>query len=260
MTREEEYHLIEQYLAGQLQEPQLANFEQRLQTDPALQEALRLHQEMAQSLKGEKVHAFRQVLSEVDQEWQLPKATKTPILQSIRIRQIIGIAASVILLAAAYFYLSSQPQASSDDLFAANFEAYPMILSNRAPNAPTTSPTAKAIQAYEQKDFQEAVRLFQALQTNTADSTTYRFYIAIAELAQGNANIAIPILEVLSQTPSDESINLLQEQSHWYLALAHLQNGNLEQSKAILQRIQTGAYRYKDAQGLLPHLRDALSD
>ncbi len=255
MTDDVKYDLIEKYLAGVMSETERSNFENQLSTDSSLQEELNLHRQVAETLKGEKVHELRSVLKEVDKKWQSPAEKKEGKVVGFPFRKMLSIAAALLVLVVAYFVISPSLNNSQENLFASNFEPYKMVLNQRSllPNPETEwmrPAVNKAISAYNAKDYAEASKLFQSLSTETPDANAFQVYAAISELSLGHSDQAIVILEKLVE----DAPPLFIEQSRWYLGLAYLQKEDNVAAKSQLQQIKSGAFKYDEAQKMLKSL------
>ena len=237
MEPNEKYDLIEQYLAGELKGAALADFEQQLDADPSLKKEVELHAGVTASLKGEKVHELRSVITSVDQEWQAPHARRIPM------RWVMGIAASLALLITAIFLFRPQ-----QDPFVAYFEVYPTTFLTRYDT--TNQLILAATQAYNNEAYQEAITQLENLIQTNPDDLRYPFYLGLSHLASGAPDIAIPYLTQVAEEPG----NLLQEQARWYQALAYLRVGKSEQAKFTLQLIQPEDFKGKEAKELLRKL------
>jgi tetratricopeptide (TPR) repeat protein len=199
MDQEQKYELIEKYLEGSLTKAEQASFDQLNQEDPSFQQEVRLHRNLGTALKGEGVHDFRAALKDVDEQWKAPgKGT----VRSLPIRRILSLAATVlVLIAAAWWFFATKNTPSAEDLFAAQFEPYTMVLNQRSETTDTPQDLLQqqAINAYNQGQFADAVSRFEELQSVATDNQTYSFYMAVSELAQGNTSKAIPMLEQLAE-------------------------------------------------------------
>ena len=237
MEPKEKYDLIEQYLAGELKGAALADFEQQLNVDPSLQKEIELHAKVAATLKGEKVHELRSVITSVDQNWQAPQARRIPM------RWVMGIAASLALLITAIFLFRPQ-----QDPFVAYFEVYPTTFLTRYDT--TNQMILAATQAYNDGSYKDAItQLENLIQTNSND-LRYPFYLGLSHLASEAPDKAIPYLTQVAEEPG----NLLQEQARWYQALAYLRVGKSEQAKFILELIEADDFKGKEAKELLRKL------
>lgn len=250
MNTEEKYDLVEKYLDGKLNGDALLDFEKQLENDEALKKEMTLHQQISETLRGEKVHELRDVLKSVNQQWQSPPVKVAAKPRRFRIGRIAAIAASVLFLFFTSQYFFSSGSQTNEALFADHFEPYQMILNQRTqnPKAPEVGASVdEAVAAYLNKDYEASSLAFQKLQNETPAAVIFKFYTAISELSLGNANKAIPILEEISV----DAPPIFAEQCQWYLALAYLKNGDRIKAKNKLAEIQRGAFKYEEAQELI---------
>ncbi len=251
MNSEEKYTLIEKYFAEEMQGEELENFEAQLQTDAELKEELTLHRQLAETLKGEKVHELRSVLNEVDKNWEAPSKKDSTKVVKFNFRRILTIAAAVALLVIGYQWLTNS-DLSPEELYASNFETYPMLLNQRSAEESTANSITynNAITFYNKKEFTQAEAAFEKLLQDQPDNVSFQFYQANIFLASQNATDAIPIFQKIL----DGNNPLFEEQARWYLSLAYLQLDLKENAKALLEIIKKGQFKSKEASNILKQL------
>lgn len=134
-------------------------------------------------------------------------------------------------------YTACVSERSYDNLYQVHFEHYPnYITSTVRDNDQLTGPAGEALMAYEEKDFSGAVRLFQLeIPIQNADSLAHemRFYWAISYMAMDSMEEAIEILSLLT---SKENFRF-SRQSKWYMALAQLKKGRIENAKTSFSKL-----------------------
>jgi tetratricopeptide (TPR) repeat protein len=251
MNLEEKYTLIEKYLAEEMQGEELKNFEAQLQTDDKLKEELGLHRQVAETLKGEKVHELRNVLNDIDENWNVSTKKDSAKIVKFNFRRILTIAAAVALLVIGYQWLTNS-NLPSEELYASNFETYPMLLNQRSAEENNASPVTynNAITFYNKKEFTQAEAAFSKLLQDQPDNVSFQFYQANILLASQNAAAAIPIFQKII----DGNNPLFEEQARWYLSLAYLQLDQKGNAKALLEKIQDGQFKSKEASSILKQL------
>lgn len=257
MDEDKKYEQIEAYLSGTMSAVELESFEKEVATNSALQEEVDLHRQVAETLKGEEVHQLRATIKTVNQNWKRPQVAdheKKAKVVRFPFRNILAIAATVLLLVVAYLFVVPELNYSEETLFADNFEPYKMVLNQRS-STPDMGETTKllnqAVSAYEQKDFQTAAKLFQELQNQSPDAGAFLLYASISDLSLGNTDQAITNLEKIIAADAP----LFVEQGRWYLALAYLQKGDLAKAKTQLQDISSGSFQYDAAQKILSRIQ-----
>jgi len=249
MKNEDKYDLIERYLSKDLDANQLKSFEQELQSDKSLQEEVELHRMAAETLKGEKVHELRSVLNKVDKDWKAPSASNSNNTFSLNFRKLAAVAAAVLLGILVYQIVLPE-NLNSKELFADNFETYPMILNQRTLDDTQTinkSIFNQTISDYQQGNFEAAEVGFNKLKEGQENEIAYQFYEGLSQLGAGNSGDAIMSFQNLL----NKKDHLFIEQSRWYLVLSYLQNDDLVNTKKVLKEIMPGAYKYDEAQKII---------
>ena len=248
---EEKYTLIEKYLAKEMQGEELDKFEKELSSDSDLQEELNLHRQVSETLKGEKVHQLRNVLHEVDKDWKVESKEDSAKIINFNFRRVLTIAATVALIIIGLQWFSNS-NLSSEELYAANFETYPMLLNQRSVDENTADLITynNAITFYAKGQNQEALASFEKLIQAQPENITYQFYQANLLLSEKKSGEAIPIFQKILAG----DYPLFEEQARWYLALAFLENNEKENAKTLLEEIKVEQFKSKEAARVLSHL------
>ena len=256
MKSEDRNQWIEKYLASELDGEELIYFKQQMKEDSAFREEVELQGQLSDSFDGgSKLQDFRDLLKKTDASWASDKPVARQASPLKIIRYVGAIAAAVLLGIVAYQFLSPFTAApTATELFATNHSPYTMVLSERSSTQDENAELLnEAMLHYINEQFEEARDDFQTLSGIEPDNISYQFYTAQAALSIQRAAEAIPILQRLLELEEHP----FQEQSRWYLALAYLQEGELEKSQAELKTLQEGQFKYEAAQALLRRL-DAL--
>lgn len=251
MNSEGKYTLIEKFLAKEMQGEELKKFEDQLQNDVELKEELVLHRQLTETLKGERVHELRNVLKEVDKNWEAPSKKDSAKIVKFSFRRVLTIAAAVALFMISYQWFTNS-NLSPEEIYASNFETYPMLLNQRSAEENTTSSVTynNAITFYNKREYAQAEAAFEKLLQDQPDNISFQFYQANIFLASQNAADAIPVFQKIL----DGNNPLFEEQARWYLSLAYLQLGQKENAKALLEKIQQGQFQANEASNILQSL------
>lgn len=162
-----------------------------------------------------------------------------------------GIAASLILISIAGYFLLKPASITGIELFTENFIPYPNEFYNatRGDNLPPNQFKAAAFTFYTHQQYQKSINSFDQILT-TEDDPLVMFYRANALLAIKDFNEAIN-----GFTAYRESGELFKEEATWYLALAYLGIDDFEKSKTLLQTLTTKNSNFaKDSNQLLKQL------
>ncbi len=137
------------------------------------------------------------------------------------------------------------------DLYVQYFEPYPNII---APATRSNDSIANLRHAdfidYENGNYKNASQIF-AQRYRESKASHFLFYQGVSELQLGNTQKAIELFE-RNKTEAD----LFKNYSNWYLALAHLKEGNIQMSEKLLQQISDAkSYKYKSADAILKKIK-----
>ncbi len=239
---EKQTEIMEAYLQGKLSATEKEAFESQLEQDQDLRAALQNHQRMMNAIRETE---FRKVLKEIQQqkeEKQGPKIRRTnPML--------IGIAASVLLLIGAFWvFMPNQNQKLNRQLATVALDpGLPTSLS-----ATTNPDFAEGMNAFKREDYETARNLWQPLLIESPTNDTLLFYMAQIELeATNNGSAQEKFRQLLNQSGS-----IFFEKAHWYLAVALLREGKIEEATKLLREVQQKeGVRSDEAEELLKYIK-----
>lgn len=137
------------------------------------------------------------------------------------------------------FFSSCQPS-QQDQLFDAYFEPYKDILSKRGAIDNASPVLLDAMTAYNEKAYDEAITLFQQAQEFDPENPAIPFYLGVSYLAINKPKTAISHF-----TPvSNQQDLIFGAHTAWYLALASLKAGQLDQAIEQMENINRSDSRY----------------
>lgn len=221
---EQDLELIEKYLHGKLDAPELESFENRLKADQTFAEEVNDYKGIIVGIDEYGRDRFSATVAGWEQEVKGPSKKKEGKVVSFK--NYLAMAASLaLLLISGYFLFFNQSNESR--LFAQYFQPYENITSARSDDQGAQL-LQDGMSAYDIKDYDQAiVPLKNYLQSNQADPTTL-FYLGEAYLANDQPEQA-----------ESQYLKLLQQENHvftetaqWHLALSYLkqkENPKLEQ-------------------------------
>ena len=245
----EQYERIERYLQGAMTPGELDAFQQKISTDPELASAVNLHQELAQTLAGERIHQFRKTLKEVDASWK--PATGVKWLRVLRNPQNLAIAASLLLLIGFFGWWALQSPTPTE-LAARNFEQLPVQAFMGLDSNAAQLTRKEAHQAYIAEEYQVAIEKFSELTQLEPDELSYQLYLGVSQVGIQASADAVASLQPLAES-EDQSV---REEAAWYLALAYLQMDNAAAASPYLEQlVHSGGYRSGRAEQLLEVLQ-----
>jgi TolA-binding protein len=222
---------IDQYLGGELNVTDRKAFEKRLSSDEGLRAQL-AHVKLA--IEGIQANGVRERIQLLHDTYVADKRTRT-------LRYISGIAASLVVLAVASYFLIFQNQGEN---FYSYFTPYPPPINVRGEGGNYH----QAIEHYQREDFGKAAEAFAQLGNNSSEEV--KFYLGVSLLGNKRPREASVIFEQLSSNSSQ-----YEEPVRWYLALCYLESREYAKGKHLLMKIEKDDYQFDAAQQLLSGLK-----
>ena len=160
------------------------------------------------------------------------------------IRRLMSIAAGFMILVVGIYFLYLQAP-DNETLFSEHFSHIPMVVDDQARSRTNQAVNASlelaAISAYEERDFLKAEGLFRAYLAENPTDTEKAFYYGIIQLGKGNTYAAIPLFKQMLSTKDKYSF---KRPANWYLGLAYLKQGAIEDAQYYFEQIAQGEDRY----------------
>lgn len=214
----ETYSLLEDYLRGRLEPEAEFELEERLEREPVLREELTF---------------LREVVEESIKSFGRGAPAQTKRKQRIKHRKVILFLAAVASLALLAVILLSGGTDPHQKLYAEYFSPDP-----RADLSLGLGKAEKiyrnACNAYRLGDFEEAIPLYEEYVELQPDSLKGKYFLALSHLALEQIQNGLPLLLELSKDPP----KAFKRDIAWYMALAHLYNGDLQDCRVLLMGIQ----------------------
>jgi tetratricopeptide (TPR) repeat protein len=155
---------------------------------------------------------------------------------------------ALVIAALIAFQWVSNREVNNDSLFRQHFFPTENIYQPTPKRKTPETVQAKAFADYDRKNFPESIQWFARIE---APEPPVRFYHANALLAAHQQAEAIPLLERLLNEQ-----HAYRQPTEWFLSLAYLQQGDLDKAIPLLELIiNTPGHPYQlQAQGLLEKL------
>ena len=221
---------ISKYLGGEMDAQSEKEFEQKLLNDKDLRNEFELQKGIQNALSEEDVMELRDDLEQYEPPAKGGKKNQLRWSDSLAAAAFI-----TLLIGIGMLWIYHSQITKPDELYASYFEPYPSIYSQRSVNKDSEQGTLKrkAFLAYEKENWEKAIDHFDKLLLLQPEKAEYAFYAAILDLKLNNAYRAIKRF----QTVLKKEDPLLEDQTIWYIALAYLKEGNVEESEEYLQQI-----------------------
>lgn len=241
---EDLYITIEKYINGELSDSQLKDFENQLESDPALAEEVKLYKQAKESLTDHFVHeeeesALKATLAEVSPAYFADKNKQAKIIPLIK---KYGLAAAGIAAAVLVLVVFNPLQTSLYDRFA-EFPTAAFI-----EQGISATDLSQAQQAFNSGEYAAARDIFQRYleQEDNKDDVEIQFYLGLCHLALEDLTAATEIFQSIHSGNS-----AYKYEGTWYLAMTFLKQKEWDKCRDLLQQIPEGSNRKADSEGLL---------
>jgi len=249
MTRDR--HIIQKYLDHDLSEKEMTRFEQDLDASPELQADLSLFREIDEAVSDTEVLDFRAQLRDMRKDAHENEQSKKRVIRFNRPWQYAASAAVALILAIGLATILDRPL-SSKDLFRKYYKPYEVALINRSTNGDLDLVLRRALQLYQEENFNEAVTYFEEVLksgngTPATDLYTGISYLEIERYKEAGQSFN----RVIAQND-----NLYMEQAEWYLGFCFLATNETDRARRQFARIASSNSYYRDeAEKILTKLR-----
>ena len=173
------------------------------------------------------------------------KATAVPGMSvTVNWRRWLAVAASIVLLAAAIWFVGSPATQPTYEQYAMHA---PLALTKRGAAEASAS---EAEAAFNAGKYAEALRALDRLQAEQPDNITASLYRAICLIETGSTREARVLLE-----PVAAGNSAIRTEAQWYIALSYLKEKDTARCRAALEQIDPGGDHSEQAQSLLKALK-----
>lgn len=229
--------LIKKYLADKLSPEERNAFEQEMENDPFLMEAIEGLSMVNGQWSMEDLYNKENELGTIIEAKLEPKQKgKIISLSFFRYAAAACVLGIIGLFSYKLFFVSKT--INEQAIYAAYFK--PLTHPDATVRGENDSnDEAKAIEAYEKEDYFEAVNAYQKLVANNPDNVKNNLFLGISYLGSNQPKKAI---DILSKIKEDKQF---QYDVQWYLALAHIKNKEVSQAESILQVLENEQNYYQ---------------
>ena len=220
---------IESYINLEMNQEEMASFEQELADSAKLQHEIALVKDIDAALVEDEIMALRLKLQNIASEIAAEKQAERSFAARFKTKRftIPTIAASLILLIGLSGILSRH--SSQNDVYSQFYSKYEAAGTVRSAEMNTNKTLADAPNKYENKDYKAALDLFNQVIANDQNNMAGHFYAAVSLQETGKYTNAINEY----QTVINNNDNLFTQQAQWYSALCYLQTN--DEKKAVKQ-------------------------
>lgn len=239
---DQDYIVFENYLSEMLSDAEKEAFEIRLLEDAEFKTSFEGYKEATDFLKQKferesETVAFQQNLEKVSNSYFDRPAKKAKTFTILK----YAVAASVALLIGVFLF-NRNTTPSYEDLI--TYDTLSLTVRGEDSDA-----KLKAEEAFNTKNFKEAERYLDTLLKTDPKNNELLLYKGLSMLEQDKFEGAIVLFKKVAAGTS-----VFKDKAEWYMALAHLKEGNLKACMQAVQKIPETSGYYPQAHELLEAL------
>ena len=212
--------LIDKYLAGEMDESEVRQFEQKLLENKDLLNDMEFEKDISKILGQTDVIEFRQKVKEAIGMAKLESPLRRVIPLTPRRIMLMAASITILIVLAAAVYILVPKTYSNSRLFSMYYDSENPIHITRS----GSSSLVEAMRYYQQKNYPEAITLFKEFLKDDPHNSAIRFYMAIAEIETNQNEDAIASFREIIR----DGNNLYVEPAEWYLGLCLLRTNQNE--------------------------------
>lgn len=240
---EEQYELIEAYLAGELSEADKALLESEMQADAVLQAEVNRQRDIRLGLRA---LGIEKVLKKAQENYKAslvtaePELVATPVVRPLlNWRYWVAAASVVSVLGIGYYAYQQTANNAAEVAYAETFTPdSDDDLLKEFPTDASTDTRQQFLDAFTNYKAGRYDQVIDQVKTLPDDKKTVHYknyFLGLSYLANQQPANAIPLLQ---RAQASSSISLRQK-SEWFLALAYIKNQEKEKALPLLNRIST---------------------
>lgn len=227
MIEKVDIEVLESYLAGDIGADQVFDKEGNAFSKESLDLAIKEYHDTVVHLEGA---ALKIQLMEM-------QSSMTAQPQKSSFKVWYAAAAAILLLLTAGLLWQNENRAPSFKFY---FDHFDQLVSFRND---TENSSAEGIEAYSRENYAKAFDLLNDVSAAELDDEL-KFYLGVSALGSEHVVEAIGVFEGLGMDRS----NKYYQQTRWYLALAYWQADEVNKTIGLLQSIENGEYKFKEAE------------
>ena len=244
ITREiMEEESIERYIRGEMTAEERVAFENSLENNPELAEALTLQKDLMQGIRQHFDEHLKAKFQALDDEAKISSSDRK---ETHRLWKWAASAAVGLTLVGVFYFMHSENR--NKRLYATYYEDFPNIVERTQRDS--QSELQDAFIYFQNKQWAQAAEAFQTLRNENPDIYYPGFYLALSLLNLDQPEEALPLLQATAASTDDR----FSTPAKWYLALTFLKMDDETRAIQRLKEIPDGSPYATDARALLEQL------
>lgn len=238
---------LEKYINNELSFEQLASFEENISSNKKLLKEIELVKDIDKALTESDIMLLRSNLQNIAEQNDAKKQKERIFIGKFNIKHLIPYTSVAVLII--FFWAMSgifYGHESSSEIYQKFYTKYEMAGTVRSADINENITFALALQKYENKQYEEALKIFSKVVADDPDNMASHFYSGISLQETGRYNKAIHEYETVIVNKD----NLFTEQAEWYTGLCLLQTDSNKKAYKQFKKIalSKGFYQQKAEQ------------
>lgn len=250
MTHEIDYtEFIDRYLENDMSLEERVWFEKELAGSSSLQQEVDFQRKVNAVLSDKESLELKVQLEQIHSEIAETTQKGERTLKSVYRYSVSAVGVLGLVVLSVFFYMSNKDY-SSNELLGLYYQPVNTPASYRAVTE-TDNVLNKAINYYEEKEYDHAIKLFESVLKNDPNMIGINLYSGISHMEINEYAIANERFQtIIAQDP-----NPFVESATWYLGLCYLFTNEREKAKSIFSSLaENEGYYKKDAMKILKRL------
>ncbi len=228
--------LVDRYVNGGMNKEEIMSFEEELQKNKDLQSDVQLENDLNTVLVQKDILEFRQKVAEVMiRQNEIKQPVKIFRLTSRRI-QLAAASITILILVSASLFLFLPRQSSNTKLFEKYYDSDRPVHVTRSGDADLV----EALRNYQQKNYEQAILLFNDVLITDPNNSAIRFYTGISFIETEKFTDAIRCFQEIIRN----NHSLYVEPAEWHLGLSYLRNGDEDLAVAQFKKVAADDISY----------------
>lgn len=228
--------LVDRYVNGEMNKEEIMSFEEKLQKNKYLQADVQLENDLNTVLAQKDILEFRQKVAEVMiRQNEIKQPVKIFRLTSRRI-QLAAASITILILVSASLFLFLPRQSSNTKLFEKYYDSDRPVHVTRSGDVDIV----EALRNYQQKNYEQAILLFNDVLITDPNNSAIRFYTGISFIETEKFTDAISCFQEIIRN----NHSLYVEPAEWHLGLSYLRNGDEDLAVAQFKKVAADDISY----------------
>lgn len=250
------YRKVEEYIQNELTGHELMMFENALSNDPELRTEYELRKGVDLALKENDVMELRDQLDVIAATTHHDSSSGLMKVMKHSKKWIAAASITLLLTIGGIAYYHQNQPSNKDEIFDEYYKPYEVTVSYRSADSELNSLLEKGFEAYKNKNFSQALTLFQKV-LNQREDIAARMYSGISYIETEKYQKANNSFSKVLNSKD----NLFIEQAKWYMSICYIKVDEFDRALYLLEDLKSESSYYRNqSEQLIPKLKQLKKD